>query len=324
MGKAVVGFEQAAETAPDGAPELHPASGSTRAIKRLLCVGGALASLSACTTARTNQFKSFAELGRTFETAVDKVIDQASDLNVDADSKTLIIGRKSTPAERRAELTAHDEEIVKANQIYADLKKQNALLSEYFTALGALASFDGESAIGKSTEGLVGALQTLSPSLKSAKIGNAPIAAAVGAAAPIIISNIKSHRLEAELRRNGPIISDQLDLQSELLNALADDIASDQELLAQSQLLDRVYVPYAEAKDVPASWMADRREILRSQAVVAAPAAEAAKLSRKLKLAFVGLSEGRIEVSELADYAADLSRLMSLIEKIAKPANGAK
>jgi len=286
----------------------------------------ALATLAAggCTTAPTSNFKAFAQLGRKLETAVGAVVDQAADLNVDADSKSLVLGRKPTSAARRADLEAHDTEIIKAEQIYADLKKQNVLLSDYFTALDALASFDGESAIGSSTSDLVTSLQALSPKLATAKIGNAEVPDVAGAATPLIVSGIKSRRLATELRRNGPIISAQLDLQSKLLSMLADDISSDQEMLAQSDLLERVYGPYADAKELPVSWVADRRQILRQQATVAAPAAEAADLSRKLKLSFVALSEGRVDASELASDAADLDRLISLIELIAKRPSGGK
>jgi hypothetical protein len=288
------------------------------------CLLVVLALTSACTTARTNHIKALAEVGRSFETAVDKVVDQASDLNVDANSQMLLEGRSDNRDDRRKTLEANNAEMVRANRIYADLKKQNALLSDYFTALGALASFDGESAIGTSTQSLVTSLQALSPRLQGITIGNAPVASVVGAAAPLIVSGIKSRRLAEELRRNGPIINEQLDLQSKLLDALAEDIAEDQNVLAQNQLLERIYVPYIEASNVPAGWIADRRAILRQQAVVAAPAAEAAQLSRKLKLAFAATAEGRLDPSDLAADAADLGRLVSLIETVAKPAAGGK
>lgn len=276
--------------------------------------------LAACTTPSVNRFKAFAELGRGFEGAVDKVVDQAAASNADANSQELLNGRKTTKAERLADLTRHDDAIVGANRTYAGLKKQTSLLSEYFTALGALASFDGESAIGASTTGLVNSLEALSPSLQGAKIGGAPVADLLGAMAPLVVSGIKSARLRAELNRNGAVISRQLDLQNALLTALAEDIASDQDVLAQNQLLENVLTPYVEAQTVPGDWMDSRREILRQQSLAPAPAAEAAELSRKLKIAFVGLAEGRVDPGDLADYAADLSRLTDLIEMVAKPA----
>jgi hypothetical protein len=288
-------------------------------MKRVHIIIAPIVLLTACTTVSTNRFKAFAELGRGFEGAVDKVIDEAATSNVDANSQELLSGRKTAPAERLADLNRHNDAIVEANRTYIGLKKQTALLSEYFTALGALASFDGESAIGASTTGLVNSLQALSPSLEGAKIGGAAVGDLLGAAAPLVVSGIKSAKLRAELRRNGPTISRQLDLQNALLSALAEDIASDQDVLSQHQLLEDVLTPYVEASSVPAGWSADRREILRQQSLAPAPAAEAAELSKKLKIAFVGLAEGRVEPGDLADYAADLSRLTTLIEMVAKP-----
>jgi hypothetical protein len=278
--------------------------------------------LSACSpTVTTNKFKSFAELGRGFETAVDKVIDQAAVSNVDANSQELLNGRKGNRDARIADLSANNDAVIETNRSYAALKKQTALLSDYFTALGALASFDGESAIGTSATGFVNSLQALSPKLETIEVGNASAGDLVGAAAPLIVSGIKSARLRAELQRNGAIISRQLDLQNLLLEQLAEDIAADQDVLGEKVMLDDVLTPYVDGPSPPGgAWIAKRREVLAARALAPAPAAEAAKLSKKLKLAFIALSEGRLDPSDLSDYAADLGRLLTLVEMTRTPA----
>ena len=217
-------------------------------------------------------------------------------------------------------LIEHNEAVVANIKAYAAIKKQTGLLSDYFTALGALASFDGESAIGSSAGDTVKSLQALVPDLQSAKIGNASLPDIAEAAVPLIVSNIKATKLRNELARNGTTILHQLDLQSALLTMLADDIAQDQDVIGQNDMLEDVLKPFANDGSVPGSWAARRREILNEQALAPAPAAEAAELSKKLKLAFTGLVEGRLEPGDLADYATDLGKLVTLIELAAKPA----
>ena len=289
---------------------------------RIIIVAAAI-SVSACSsTANINRHKAFAELGRTYEGAVLDVISQAERSNIDADSQRLMTSRPglmSDSATRRQSILAANGAVLETSRTYARLKRQVNLLNDYFTALGALASFDGDSAIGESAGNVVTALQALSPSLEGATIGNATPASLIGSATTLVVTGIRSRRLAEELRRNGAVIDRQLALQSALLDLLAEQIRRDQAVLSNRQMLDDVVRPYAADGDLPGDWTERRRTLLLEQAVAAAPAEQAAALSRRLRLAFVALAEGRMEPGELADYAADLGRLVSLIEEVRGP-----
>jgi hypothetical protein len=62
--------------------------------------------------------------------------------------------------------------------------------------------------------------------------------------------------------------------------------------------------------------MTERREVLLAASTQAKPVQEAAALSRKLHSAFIALAEGRLQPEDLALYAADLGRLVTLAEMI--------
>ncbi len=287
----------------------------------LVLVLAALAAAGCATTANINRFKAFSDLGRDYESAVLKVIDQAAQANIDADSQRLINSRELLPntAQRQTNILNADQAVLETTRAYNRLKVQANLLSDYFIALGALASFDGDSAIGTSAGNLVSSLQSLSPSLENLTIGQATPSSLIGGAASLVVSGIRSRRLSEELRRNGAVIDRQLALQSAVLELLARQIRQDQQVLSERTMLDQVVAPYAGSGSLPGNWAGQRRTLLLQASVAAAPAEQAVILSRRLRIAFQALAEGRMEPGDLASYAADLSRLVGLIEQIRPP-----
>ncbi|MEA3029070.1 MAG: hypothetical protein QOJ53_1822 [Sphingomonadales bacterium] len=284
----------------------------------LVLLATAIAATACSSTANINRFKAFADLGRSYEGAVVKVIDQAQETNIDADSQRLINSRAlvTDAAARQRNIIATNAAVLETSLAYARLKSQVNLLSDYFIALGALASFDGDSAIGQSAGNVVSSLQALSPALEHATIGGATPATLIGDATTFVVSGIRSRRLGEELRRHGPVIDRQLALQSAMLELLARQIRQNQEILSERVMLDSVVAPYAQAASLPSDWASRRRTLLLQSAVASAPAEQAVQLSRRLRIAFAALAEGRMEPGELADYAADLGRLVSLIEQV--------
>lgn len=292
-----------------------------------LAIGGLLAGCAS--TARVNQFRAFADVGTRSQTAVSTIIDEAARANVDADSQRLVTARRLatriTPpsVDLSAQILASNKAVVAHTEALAAFKRHSALLSDYFAALGALSAFDGESGIADSAKSTVTALQGVAPELKDATIGDAPVADFIGAAAGLAVAHFKAKALEDELRANGPAVERALDLQRAFLDALNEDMMSDYQTLSEQLLFTDVVQPFAAPSgDLGAQWIAERRSALLAASARTEPVKEAAALARKLHLSFIALAEGRLEPGDLALYAADLSRLVDLVEMVASKPEG--
>lgn len=292
-----------------------------------IAVSGLLAGCAS--SARVNQFKAFAEVGAKSQTAVRTIIDEAARSSADADSQRLITARRlatraSPPsADLSAQILASNKAVVAHTEALTAFKRHSGLLSDYFTALGALAAFDGESGIADSAKSTVTALQGLAPALKDASVGDAPVADFIGAAAGLAVAHFKAKALEDELRANGPAVERALDLQRAFLDALNEDMTSDYQTLSEQVLFKNVVQPFAAPSgELGATWMVERRTALLAASNRTEPVKEAAALSRKLHLSFIALAEGRLEPSDLALSAADLSRLVDLVEMVAAKPKG--
>jgi hypothetical protein len=289
---------------------------------KISIIAFAALAVGACgTTSNINRFRAFAELGQTYQSAVTKVVDQASASNIDADSQLLMFGRENMIAGGDISRLPNDIEranvsVIETNRVYSRLRRQVALLNDYFRSLGALADFDGDPAIGSSAGSVVSALRSLFPGGQEVKIGSANPVDITSGVASLVVANVRSRRLAEELRRNGGEIDRQLAVQAQLLEALAEDIRNDQEIIVQRRLLDDVIAPFAGNGALPANWSQRRRELLVQMSAAADPAQEAAALSRRMRTAFADLVAGRLQAGDLVIYANDLSRLVAIAEKI--------
>jgi hypothetical protein len=286
------------------------------AICALFAVG-----LSGC-TARVNNFKGMAEIGQSYERSVVKVVDSARSSGVDANSARLLAARDLAAIDKAwpsaIDPLAYIEQLNEADRASLDaldkIEAHAQQLERYFTALLALAAFDGDSEIAASAERSAQALTELAATLGTAKLGGAPLPALAKQSGPLVVSALKSRALERELRLRGPMLLDNLDLQRRLLAFLADRVTADSEFIAENQMTRTVAEPYADLQKSIAGFADARRELLLRSGVDAAPFREAELLAGKLHDAIIALAEGRIDASDLALYAADMSRLIGLIE----------
>lgn len=300
-----------------------------------IALAGALALVGGCaSSARINQFKEFAALGHRHQQAVGDVVDEAAALDIDANSQELLNSRELSVISKRwpagqdpvENLDKANKAVIGTTQQFFAIKRHASLLDEYFQKLGALASYDSEP-IAASAENTVAAIAQLSPKLERLSADGMTLPEAAGALAPVIVNGVKGRLLERELRRNADVINRELDLQQRALDFMAGLMARDQNILVERRILDRLALPYADLTrpGVPADWLGGRRELLLAQAGGAEPAAEAAKLSRQLRQAYLQLLEGQLGPEDVASLASDLSRLLSLVDVVTRrPAGDAK
>jgi hypothetical protein len=270
-----------------------------------------------CATARVNHFQSFSHAGSAYSRAVGALLDQAGAAAIDADTLLLVRDRDVLP-DRGKTLLERNQELRRRLAILADLKRHAQLLQSYFDALAALAGSNAPSGIGSAAEGLVKSLGQLSSRIADAKVGNYAVSGFVGSAAKIVVAHFRAAALEEELKRNAGAVARELELQEAALTAVAKALQTDLRVQLQMQETQDVALPFAGAGALPPNWQQRRKDHLQaSLALTSAEAAAAA--ARKLKLSFVALAEGRIEVVNVPAIVSDINDLLTLMEKVKKP-----
>ena len=287
--------------------------------------------LTGCaTSSNINKFKAFSIAGAEYQKAISDVTDAAILSNIDSTSyeqinlrDTLLANHNTKsplPADDINRLTEainnSNQGVLNSTEAFLALKKQTALLTDYFSALGALANYDGASGLTDATNETVVTLEGFIPSLKQATIGDASVNGFVTQAVPIAVANFQSSALEKELKAHATTIDNQLRLQSLLLEDIAKQLKSDKRLISNINLDQKIVLPFTSTKDLPKNWVKDRREILLSTVDTATAADQAVTLSKKMRTSFISLVEGRLEVSDLNLVADDLSTLAELIETV--------
>ncbi len=273
--------------------------------------------LSGCTSARINQFARFAELGSAYSEAVMGLTREAGNVAIDADSAALTKARENlTPKERGDASIEHNKLMRGRVELLRDLRRHAQLLRSYFLALAALAKSDEPSGIGAASEDVVKSLGKMSDRIKQAKVGDLPVSEFTGAVAKITVAQFQSAALEKELRVRAPTIERELDLQQAALQAIAEQMRTDLEVLQRREEALEVVDPFRAAKDsLPSDWTKRRKELLNAHVSLDSVDAGAG-LARNMKLSFVALVENRLDPSDFGILFKDVNEILTLIEEI--------
>ena len=277
-----------------------------------------LISVTSCVSTRVNQFAVFANAGRNYSKAMEALTMEAGKLAIDADNELLLKEREHLTAEERGEIYLERSEALKGLLgSLQGIRQHTRLLERYFAALGALAASGSPAIITAELGSVMGSLSALRPQLEKASIGDASVADLLGSATPLVISGIKSQALEHELRRNGPVIERELELQSALLKALSQQMAEDMELLLDLKDFDAVTRPFVEAATLGDPWKAKRKELLTGFLSLDA-VDKAATAAETLKKGFLELVEKRMGPTGWTPLFEDIHAMLDLAEMLRK------
>jgi hypothetical protein len=288
-----------------------------RSVKNSLLLLAICFLLSGCASVKINQFSRFAELGSVYSEAVTGLTKEAGNVAIDADSAALMKARENlTPKERGDTIIEHNKLLRERIGLLRDLRRHTQLLRSYFLALAALARSDEPSGIGAASEDVVKSLGKMSDRIRQAKVGNLPVSEFTGAIAKITVAQFKSAALEKELRDRAPIIERELDLQQAALEAMAEQMRTDLEVLQTREEALEVVDPFrAATTSLPSDWTKRRKELLNAHVSLNSVDAGAA-LARNLKLSFLALVENRLDLSDMEILFGDINEILTLIEDI--------
>jgi hypothetical protein len=273
--------------------------------------------LSGCASARMNQFARFAELGSAYSEAVTGITKEAGNVAIDADSAALIKAREFlTPKERGETIIEHNKLLRERIGLLRDLRRHTQLLRTYFQALAALARSDEPSGIGAASEDVVKSLGKISDRIKNAKVGALPVSEFIGPVVKITVAQFQSAALEKELKVRAAIIERELDLQQAALQAIAEQMRTDLEVLQVREEALEVVDPFRGAKDsLPSDWTKRRKELLNAHVSLDSVDAVVA-LAMNLKLSFLALVENRLDPSDFGILFKDINEILTLVEDI--------
>ncbi len=285
------------------------------------CLLLAVLVMPACTTARVDQFKHFAQAGQAYVEAVEAMTREAANAAVDADSAALERVRLHLPADARADaVLEHDELVTTRVRILADLGRHARLLGAYFATLEALAESDAPRQIGDATEALIESMGTVSTRLRMARVGEAPIDSFSGAVVMISVGNLKKGALERELRARGQLIERELDLQQAAVMAITEQMKTDLAAVLMHREQIDVVDPYGGTARLARIWTTRRREILTATASLDSAQA-GVRAAEHLKLSFEALAENRFGAAQYLALLADIDEVLTLIEAVAGPSD---
>lgn len=273
-------------------------------------------SVGACTTARVNQFNSFAKAGGAYTEAVGPFLEEAGAAAISTDTMVLLKARDVTPAAQRGQLIiGHNNLLRERLALLGDIKRHATLLRTYFEALGALAESDAPSGIGNAAEGVVKSMGRVNKEIASAKVGELDVSSFAGQVAKISVANFQRAALERELKERGPTIERELDLQHAAITAVAEQLRTDLQAQLLQQESREVVLPFAGSGSLPSGWAGKRETVLRANLTLASASA-AADAAKQLQIAFVALVEGRIESTDLSLLINEMSEIVALIGAI--------
>lgn len=272
--------------------------------------------LTACSTARVNQFRQFAEAGIAYVEAVDALSHEAAGASVNADSAVLARTRSAVPQDDRARTVLEHNELLRQRvAILTDLRRHAGLLGAYFVALGSMTDPDAPAEVGAAAAQFVASLGAVGDRLRAARVGDLAVADFTGSVVEISVAHFRQTQLEHELRLRAQFLERELDLQHAAMQAVVEAMAIDLGVALGHQEQVEVVDPFRGSAKLPSNWARRRREILTASTAVAS--ADAAALAAgKLAEAFTALAEARFGAVEYLAVMGEIRRTLDLIAAV--------
>ena len=267
-----------------------------------------------CANKKVNQYHAFSQAGQAYSDAIIELTQQAGNAAIDADSQILIQLRKSLDQSDRSNIyPQHTNELVGILSNLRIFREHTGLLKKYFGVLSTLSEQGQTADIDTSTNTLVTALTTLSPSLINATVGGSKVSDLIKASPSFLIGSFQNKALENELKINARTIERELSLQQAYLNALAKDLESDLQAVINTKAFQEVATPYINSGNLPKGWAENRRQSL-SSIVVMGSVNNAKKAADDLNKLFVALVSNKATDTEIEAAFGSINEILDLVE----------
>lgn len=275
-----------------------------------------VALFSGCaSSAEISRFEVFATAGAQYTTAVDSLLVRSAEVTVDANSERLLDSR-SLALPSREEVRQQDSAVQANLDQIRLLRRQVAVLRDYFRALGALATTEAPQAFAAELNQTAGALNALSTELRAQPLFSRPEAVGqlAGGVGGMIVRGVQLKALENELELRKETIAETLQLHEALLAALAEQMATDQQIVWQRHYREQVLDPFMDeeglqTKREESEWVVTRRDFLMEPHISAAFQL-AERSAQNLRQAWIELLAGGITAAHVQAVVNDLDLIL--------------
>ncbi len=297
----------------------------TRSITIIAAVISAL-TLSACASnqERVGQFADFAEAGATYTQSVPPLLDASLVSAINGHSLVLVRARELNKDEAflKDAFDKHTALTRERADVLDRIRKQAALLEEYFATLSVLASSADDGAAAKATTGLTeaseklaGELGELSGKIKDAKIGDQSVSEFLGSLASPVIVAYQRKALDRVLKATAEPVSRSLDAHKAALKAIREQMVNERRDSSELGLSVTILKPYLGGGNLTNDWGKRRLDLLTETEEIR-ELDQAVEASEKLERAFLELLRNDDDGELLKLLIRDLKGVASFAKKL--------
>ena len=283
----------------------------------------------ACTQA-IKEGQDFSSVGIQYADAMTELIELTTDTVIDDDSDNLLYTLQLTSlADKDKEkelletrLKEHDESIKDLVTTLGHFRGYTATLKTYFVNLQALSGSNAPEsatmAVAELSASINHANKTMLDAEKLAITEKEK--EAFGALAGLAAKGVKSAKLGAALRRDAPIIDEQLLLQEKLLAKLAGILKHSARKAYINGRKENVLKPYKNKKiKNPSKWKKERKRLIKSTFFVTA-LDNATKTARQMRLVWGYIVEGETSLESIGSLISDINEMTAALHQLKEAA----
>lgn len=272
-----------------------------------------VAAVGACSSARVKQFQDFSTAGQAYTKAMVKLLEETKVFVVDADSERLLMNRTSDPGKRKKMLADRDHATALLVAALDQIQSQTVLLGLYFKGLADLAESEAPSRVAEELQGTIKSLGEMQKGVAEAKLNGKPIAAYVAEPIKLVLTQFQVAALEKEMRKNGGVIAELLDLQVKAAKAVEELLARESRINRAAQN-SRYKRSFTKSQDLGDEWIRLRRQLLLPGGLTAGK--QVCEAAVKLRKSYVELAAGRFSQYQFNDLMDGIGGLADLAEKM--------
>jgi len=283
----------------------------------------------ACTQA-IKESQDFSNVGIQYADAMTELIDFTTDTVIDDDSDNLLYTLQLTSLpdkdkERElleTRLKEHDESIKDLVTTLGLFRGYTATLKSYFVNLQALSMSDAPDsaalAVAELSASINHANKTLRDTEKLAVTEKEK--EAFGAIAGLAAKGVQSAKLSAALKRDAPVIDEQLLLQEKLLAKLARILKHSAAKTFINERKENLLKPYKNKKISNASqWKKERKRLIKSTFFVSS-LDKAEMTARQMRLVWGTIVEGGASLESVGLLISDINEMTAALHQLKEAA----
>ncbi|MBH8577026.1 hypothetical protein I8752_29400 [Nostocaceae cyanobacterium CENA369] len=268
----------------------------------------------------TDEYKKFAEAGKTFAEATNSLLGDAEQITINTTSERLLSYRitsgKFQPNDEVAQkLVNHYNELSEKDkerlELINELRKHNQFLQDYFSKLIELAGSDSPDRSKAAVESIANSLQNSGNKLVS--LSPIKIDRLLSVTKIVLDARING-AIKEELQKRKDTIYQEITIQEKVLKELGESLEGDIKTLRNLQEYRLVVQPLTQPEEVNAdTWIEARYNVMTRNADVITKINDASDKLAKFKEFFIASIEGDLTSKRLHDFIQETNSFSAFV-----------